>query len=1147
MRKTVLIPFLLLGALCSCSEDFDTIKVPEESKQEILFSGTINQEYLTRANDSGFAAGDRMGVYIVDYNNGEAGTLNVQGNRANNLLLSLSDEGRWTSISPVYWKDASSAIDVYGYYPYTRSIDSIESYGFTVESDQSSSAGDGDLGGYEKSDFLWAIEKNVQPTKDPIILDYAHRMSGVKISLVQGDGFVGDEWNKVAKIVTIDNTIRKAFINISNGVVTPNGSIDKSIRTAPQGNDVYRAVIVPQHLTSGTNFIGITIDGISYHYVLEQDLDMRSGMMNNFLIKVSKKSIGDYVLSLEYSDIAAWENDKTSHLFETSAYVVVDCPEEGTLASCVESLGLNPAEILNLKVIGRMNDVDFYYIRDYMAVVQSLNLGDVVCVGNLWAGYGDSEMVSYSLQYSSYHDKGPVDNVLPRHALEDKQSLKHLILPKDVKVLGAYSLKGLSLAYNTTLVLPNSLFAIETDALSGLSNCNLVLSDNLELIGFNGMCNQTARYDFRLPNQLKYIGIQAFSNSSGLRGGISLPENLMYIGSSAFMDIQPENPNSFFFKISIPEGVTSLDVQTFMSYNKNECELYLPETLTEIGDRCFANNYINNYVEWPSSLQVLGDGAFDFCNFRGGCSDLPEGLIQIGTGAFRDSKLPEGFSLPNSITIVPAYCFAGANITNMHLPANLESIGNSAFQGCESLSSIRIGKYVESIGDAAFNGCWGLRSIVCLASDPPELGTMAFNNCDMEHLILEVPEGSINKYRNAKGWDTIKYITAHHELAVNSKSISCLGKGGIRDLIIHSEGGWELIDAPQWCHLSQTSSDIHTTEVRVTIDRSVENREGDIVFKLSGSDYSSACHVNQYISSENEDYEIILQSASSGYNPIPVFIVGDGFTAEQIADGTYFSLCRSQMDYLFSIEPFKSYRDYFTVSTAYAVSPEHGINTISRNVKNKFNTTDDPETGYRCDMSSLKDYVLNVSRVIDQTNISKALVMVLLNQDTFGGNVLIDDDGFTVSFNAISPKTYPMDTRGLVQYYAGGLGFGRLAPEAVSKMDFFKGSDEERTYRNGSLKGWYKNVSASATMNSVPWSHLIFNPKYSDIVDMYEGAYNNLRGIYRSEERSCMSDYSQYYNTISRELIVRRIMDLSGDSFSFDGFVNKDSREGIQE
>ena len=74
----------------------------------------------------------------------------------------------------------------------------------------------------------------------------------------------------------------------------------------------------------------------------------------------------------------------------------------------------------------------------------------------------------------------------------------------------------------------------------------------------------------------------------------------------------------------------------------------------------------------------------------------------------------------------------------------------------------------------------------------------------------------------------------------------------------------------------------------------------------------------------------------------------------------------------------------------------------------------------------------------------------------------------------------------------------------------------------------------------MPWSHLIFDPKYSNIVDVYEGAYEFLRGVFRSETNSCMNNNVPYYSAISREAIVKRIMDYAGVEYSFEAFKEKD-------
>ena len=90
--------------------------------------------------------------------------------------------------------------------------------------------------------------------------------------------------------------------------------------------------------------------------------------------------------------------------------------------------------------------------------------------------------------------------------------------------------------------------------------------------------------------------------------------------------------------------------------------------------------------------------------------------------------------------------------------------------------------------------------------------------------------------------------------------------------------------------------------------------------------------------------------------------------------------------------------------------------------------------------------------------------------------------------------------------------------------------------------GWYRNLELTGDWNEVGWSHLIFNPSYSDIVDVYEGGYMHARHIWRSETISCMNNNIPYFSTISRQAIVERIMDYSGEEFTLEKFYAKDSR-----
>ena len=91
--------------------------------------------------------------------------------------------------------------------------------------------------------------------------------------------------------------------------------------------------------------------------------------------------------------------------------------------------------------------------------------------------------------------------------------------------------------------------------------------------------------------------------------------------------------------------------------------------------------------------------------------------------------------------------------------------------------------------------------------------------------------------------------------------------------------------------------------------------------------------------------------------------------------------------------------------------------------------------------------------------------------------------------------------------------------------------------------GWFQNLSLTGKMHEVPWSHFIYDERYSDIVDIFEGGYMHSRGVFRSEQNSCMNNDIPYYSTISREAIVKRIKAYAGEEYSFEEFVQNDSRE----
>lgn len=286
---TIALPSLLLTSACR-RDDYSEFAQNSRGDMTINLSGQISQEYVTRANDEGFAHGDVMGVYVVDYEGNNPGTLLANGNHGDNVRHTYDAENyRWDSAYDLYWKDKHTRIDIYGYYPF-GSPEDVNAYSFTVKTDQSIVPDDGTMGNYEASDFLWGKVGGVEPTDNVIRLPMYHRMANARVTLVEGDGFGKGEWALLKKQVLVTNTVQTSTIDLSTGVVTPGKEVGvNSIIPAVRG-DEWRAIVVPQTISAGTQLFSISIDGLAYKFSKNEEIEYVSGKMNNFSIRVDRKA-----------------------------------------------------------------------------------------------------------------------------------------------------------------------------------------------------------------------------------------------------------------------------------------------------------------------------------------------------------------------------------------------------------------------------------------------------------------------------------------------------------------------------------------------------------------------------------------------------------------------------------------------------------------------------------------------------------------------------------------------------------------------------------------------------------------------------------------------------------------------------------------
>lgn len=1134
--KHTLLYLLAAGAmlLTGCSDDFFGDKTEQHDSNRIQLSGDIDQLAVTRVNDNGFCNGDVMGVYIVDYEGNKPGTLKVNGNRGDNVRHTFDEPNyKWNSAYDLFWKDKHTHIDVYGYYPFSNP-ESIEDYQFEVQKDQSKATENGEMGGYEASDFLWGKVSDVAPTTSVIRLPMAHRMSNARVTLIQGSGFAEGEWANLEKIVLTANVARKASINLSTGEIKTAGAVENTMTIPSRTNDEWRTIVVPQTVAAGTTLFSITIGGVPYKFTKNEAFTYVSGKMMNFGIKVDKQTgSGAYKLTLVSESITPWENDLVSHDATAKEYIVINSTPGG-LKNAITAANKDYTLVRNLKITGQINAKDFYFMRDSMLRLSALNLKEVRIKG--WGKNEENE--------ENMDDQIPNSAFYFIQTVGGSNSLNRIVLPDTLKSIGSNAFYGCKYL-SGSLIIPEGVTEIKRGAFNGCIGLNGILSlpSTLKKLGNRGeddMGDEGTDYyggvfqncrnltgNLILPDNLELIRGYCFSGCSGLYGELRLPAKLKRMGNCAFSSC-----SGFTGSLSIPQGITALPSEAFHNCGFNGT-LTLHNGITNIANDAFANCHFKGELHLPKSLKVISENAFCNNDFSGTLT-LPSTLTHIGSNAF-------------------AYNWRLMGI--LDIPQEVESIGENAFSNCKMLEGIIFPESMETIRQGAFNECYGINSIICKGTMPAHIESGAFNGVAKDNFTLEVPESAISQYQAAPGWCDFKRIAAHHELVCRPSVACALSTEHKQKLVINAEGEWEVASKPNWCEVSPASGN-KKTEVTLTIKgmaKNADSRDGKVVFRLKDKDYTHECSVSQYGYEYGEDEWITLQKATKGNNGgINIVLLGDGFNAKDIASGKYLNDIKQEVEYFFGIEPYKTYRDYFNVYTAIPLSTESGVGTMNTIRYNRFNTTFTGGVGLKADYEEVFDYALGAPTV-NKGNLNQTLIIMVPNSTDYGGICQMWEDGSAIAFCPQSTYGYPLDTRGVIQHEAGGHGFGKLGDEYIYHNAFIDAcgcSCCGHVFEFNAAKslGWFDNLELTGKMHSVGWSHLIFDDRYSDIVDIYEGGYMHNRGVFRSEPNSCMNNDIPYYSTISRESIVKRIKAYAGETYSFEDFVKNDKRDaGIVE
>lgn len=177
----------------------------------------------------------------------------------------------------------------------------------------------------------------------------------------------------------------------------------------------------------------------------------------------------------------------------------------------------------------------------------------------------------------------------------------------------------------------------------------------------------------------------------------------------------------------------------------------------------------NTSVEVLNAISALYDGASDAIINPDAINNIAAVIgSQISSYQQEESDIVNlverditSFTIPSGVETIGQSAFNGcSSLESITIPSGITSIGQYAFSGCTALESVDIPASVTSIGAYAFSANTSLESITVRATTPPTLLVSSLSNVPATANIY-VPADSVNAYKAAANWsDRADYIQA---------------------------------------------------------------------------------------------------------------------------------------------------------------------------------------------------------------------------------------------------------------------------------------------------------------------------------------------------------------------------------------------------